>query len=209
MSLHASSADRVPRFDFGERAVHWLVALSFLYSAMSGLALWSHHFFWIAAVLGGGVTVRWGHPWGGVLFVVLFLAMSLRWAGQMRLEPDDRRWLRQAHRYAVHDTEGLPEPGRFNAGQKMLFWAQMLSGVLLLGSGVVLWFAATVPRAWHLAAVLVHPVAAVVSIGGIIVHIYMATAVVRGSVGAMVRGWVSPEWAASHHPKWYRKTSRR
>lgn len=206
---HPVSTSRVQRFDYAERAVHWLVALSFLYSALSGLALWSRHLFWIAAVLGGGVTVRWAHPWVGVLFVALFGAMSFRWAGQMRLDGDDRRWLRQSHRYARHETARLPEAGRFNGGQKMLFWLQAVAGLLLLASGLLLWFPGQVGRSLHYAALLVHPVAAVAAIGGIIVHIYMATAVVRGSMTAMVRGWVSPGWAASHHPKWYRKTSGR
>jgi len=197
---------QIHRFSFSERAIHWLAALSFLYAALSGLGLWSHHLYWIAVVLGGGVTTRWGHPWGGIIFSLMLGAMFLTWARQMRLSADDRTWLRNARKYAVHDEKGLPEAGRFNGGQKMLFWGQGVLTFLLLASGVILWFPEWMPRALRLAAILIHPIAAVGSIGMIILHIYMGTAGVPGSFRAMIRGWVTPAWAASHHPKWYRET---
>lgn len=198
----------VHRFSFAERAIHWLAALSFLYAALSGLALWSHHLYWLATVLGGGVATRWGHPWGGTVFALLVGAMFLIWARQMRLDSDDRTWLRNAKKYAVHDEAGLPEAGRFNGGQKMLFWGQVVLTLLLLASGVILWFPEWMSRNFRLAAILIHPIVAAGSIGMIILHIYMGTAAVPGSFRAMIRGWVTPGWATSHHPKWYREISK-
>jgi formate dehydrogenase subunit gamma len=200
---------QVQRFTAAERAVHWLVALAFVYVALTGLALWSPRLYWLATVFGGGTTVRAWHPWGGVLFILFFAFMFGPWRKQMTLDSDDRRWLRFAHKYARHEFAGLPEAGRFNAGQKSLFWLQAIAGVLLLLSGVVLWFPASMPRVLRDAAVLVHPITAILSICGIIVHIYMGTAAVPGSLRGMTQGWVSPGWAASHHPKWYREIRRR
>ena len=185
-----------------------MAALSFLYAALSGLALWSPHLFWLSSVLGGGETVRRWHPWGGVVFGVALGLMFRNWAREMKLDADDKVWLANAHKYAVHDEEGLPEPGRFNAGQKMLFWLQSLAVIVLIATGVVLWFPEAMPRALRLAAILVHPAVAVLSIGGIIVHIYMGTAAVPGALRGMIQGWVRPGWAASHHPKWYRDISK-
>jgi formate dehydrogenase subunit gamma len=198
----------VARFDPAERAVHWMAAISFLYAALTGLAMWSHKLFWLASVFGGGATVRGMHPWGGVVFALALGVMFRRWAGQMGLDRDDREWLAKSHRYIVNQEGGLPEPGRFNAGQKMLFWTQSALAVLLFASGLVLWFPEVSPRALRLAAVLAHPLAAIGSIGGIIVHIYMGTAVVPGALRAMTRGWVTRSWAASHHPKWYKEISK-
>jgi formate dehydrogenase subunit gamma len=195
----------IERFSAAERLVHWLVALSFVYSALTGLALWSPRLYWLAAVFGGGGTVRGWHPWAGVVFAAVFALMFRAWRGQMRIEADDRRWLRMVRRYAVHQEEGLPEAGRFNAGQKTLFWAQGISALLLLATGVVLWWPEAMPRALRLAAILLHPMAAVVSIAGLIVHIYMGTAAVPGALRGMTRGGVTPRWAASHHRKWYRQ----
>jgi formate dehydrogenase subunit gamma len=200
---------RIPRFDATERVVHWAAALAFLYVALTGLALWSHKLYWLAAVFGGGPTVRAMHPWGGVVFALVLALMFRRWAAPMRLDADDRLWLRKAHKYATHNAAGLPETGRFNGGQKLLFWLQSIAAILLLASGIVLWFPETMPRALRLAAVLIHPLAAIAAIGGIIVHIYMGTAAVPGAFRGMIQGWVRPGWAASHHPKWYRETQQR
>ena len=200
---------RIPRFSFAERVIHWLAALTFLYAALSGLALWSSSLYWLATVLGGGVATRWGHPWGGAFFAIVLGLMFSRWARQMRLDVGDREWLRKSHRYAVHDDADLPEAGRFNGGQKLLFWLQCLSTLLLLASGIVLWWPLLMPRGLIVSAFLIHPLTAVASIGSIILHIYMGTAAVPGSFRGMIRGWVNPRWAASHHPKWYREISGR
>lgn len=207
MSLK-NDPSRIERFTAGERLAHWLVALTFLYAALTGLALWSRKLWWLAGVLGGGETVRAWHPVVALLFAVAFGLMFRRWAGQMRLDSDDLRWLNSAHRYAIHEESGLPEAGRFNAGQKMLFWLQAASTLLLLASGLVLWFPYAMPRMLRLAALIVHPLAAVASMGGIIVHIYMSTLVVPGALRAMLHGWVSAGWAAAHHPKWHRQQRR-
>jgi formate dehydrogenase subunit gamma len=184
------------------------VALAFLYAALTGLALWSPRLYWMASIFGGGTTVRAWHPWGGALFVLFFFLMFLAWNRQMRLDSDDRRWLRLAHRYAMNEESGLPEAGRFNAGQKSLFWMQSVSGALLLLSGIVLWWPEVMARPLRELAILIHPAAAVISIGGLIVHIYMGTAAVPEAFRGMIQGWVTPGWAASHHRKWHREIQR-
>lgn len=193
------------RFSLAERLSHWMVAISFAYAGLSGTALWSRAMWWTAGVLGGGETIRAWHPIAGVIFSLLLGRLFWMWSRQMRLDAQDREWLKVGHKYALHIEDGVPESGRFNAGQKMLFWMQCASATLLFASGVVLWFPEVMPRALRLTAVLVHPLAAVASLGGIIVHIYMSTMVVPGAFRAMVRGTVTPEWAKSHHPKWYRE----
>jgi len=201
--------DKIDRFSFVERVTHWLAALSFLYAALTGLSLWSHRLYWLAPVFGGGETVQAWHPWGGLLFALTLGYMFRNWAGQMRLDREDRRWLRQAHRYAAHDDSGLPEAGRFNAGQKVLFWVQSVTTLLLLGSGVILWWPHSMTQGLRLTAILVHPVMAIVSIGAIIVHIYMGTAAIPEAFRGMTQGWVRSGWAAAHHPKWFREISKR
>jgi formate dehydrogenase subunit gamma len=195
----------VTRFSVAERLVHWAVALSFLYLALTGLALWSPRLFWLSSVFGGGPTVAAWHPWFGLLFSLFLGRMFLRWMGPMRLDSGDRRWLRLAHRYAVHDSAGLPEADRFNAGQKTLFWMQICCAVILLASGVILWWPEVTPIGLRQIGILVHPAAAVLAIGGLIVHIYMGTAATPGAFGGMVRGRVTAAWARAHHPKWYRQ----
>jgi formate dehydrogenase subunit gamma len=204
-----TAAGRVLRFSVAERVVHWMTAISFLYAALTGLALWSPSLFWLSNVFGGGDAVRRWHPWGGVVFAIALGLMFRNWSKDMKLDSDDRRWLRRAHRYAVHDENGLPPAGRFNAGQKVLFWTQSVSVLLLFASGIVLYWPELMPRGLRLAALVVHPPTAIVSIAGIILHIYMGTAAVPGALRGMIEGWVPEAWARAHHPRWYREIVKR
>src|SRR5262249_42312111 len=120
----------------------------------------------------------------------------------------DRRWLKMAHRYAAHEYAALPEAERFNGGQKSLFWVQAIVGLLLLTTGIILWWPDIMPRFLREFAVLVHPITAIIAIAGLIVHIYMGTAATPGAFRGMTQGWVKPAWASSHHPKWYRQIHR-
>ena len=196
------------RYDFAERTIHWLSALSFVYATFTGLAMWSHKLYWLASVFGGGNATRFAHPWAGLIFDLALGFMFRRWAGQMRLDRDDQVWLRNAHQYAINQEEGLPEAGRFNAGQKMLFWLQSLAAVGLLVTGVVLWFPEWMPRTARLVAIMVHPLIAVLAIALIILHVYMGTAAVPGAFRAMIRGRVTRGWARAHHPKWLREIAK-
>ena len=199
----------IERFSFAERASHWISALCFLYAAFTGLALWSPRLFWLSGVFGGGETVRAWHPWAGLFFTCALGVMFKRWAGQMQLDQDDQVWLAKSHLYAQNLEVDIPESGRFNAGQKMMFWLQSASAFFLLLSGVVIWFPEQAPRALRVAAILLHPVCASVSLGGIIVHFYMRTLAVPGALDAMVHGKVTPGWARSHHGKWFREVTGR
>jgi formate dehydrogenase subunit gamma len=199
---------KLERFSLAERATHWLVAASFVYAVLSGLSLWSPRLYWLAAVLGGGPTMARWHPWAGAVFAAMFAILFRWWRRQMWMDADDRLWLRHGHRFMAHQESGLLESGRFNAGQKALFWVQSVSGLALLATGLVLWWPETMPRGLREAAVLLHPAAAVVSIAGLIVHIYMGTAAVPGALRSMTRGWVSDRWAQMHHSKWHREVRR-
>jgi formate dehydrogenase subunit gamma len=51
-------------------------------------------------------------------------------------------------------------------------------------------------------------VAALATIGGFIIHVYMSTAMVRGGFTAMIRGQVSTVWAKTHHRLWYEQMTK-
>jgi formate dehydrogenase subunit gamma len=123
----------------------------------------------------------------------------------MRTVPEDRQWRKAMGHYVRNEDDLVPAAGRFNFGQKQLFWLMVWGALALLVSGVVLWFPDATPaelRGIREAAVLVHAVAALVTIGGFIVHLYMGLAVVPGGLSAMLHGEVTEEWARHHHPLW-------
>jgi formate dehydrogenase subunit gamma len=118
--------------------------------------------------------------------------------------------VRQFRDVLTNHDERLPEVGRYNAGQKLLFWVMIATMLLLLLSGIVIWqpwFAPWFPIALIRVAAVIHAVSAFVLILGIIVHIY-AGYWVRGTIQAMTRGRVTRAWARFHHPGWYREVTK-
>lgn len=200
--------NRIERHSAPERVNHWLVAILFILTALGGLALFHPYFFWLNNLLGGPTWTRIVHPFLGVLVFLAFLGLAARWAGENRLNPEDRQWLRQISD-VIKNQGTLPEAGRFNAGQKCLFWFQLTALCLLLFSGVMIWrpwFAPYFSIGLIRVAVVVHAISGFLLITGIIVHIYAAFWV-KGSLQGMTSGTVSPAWAKKFHPAWYRQIS--
>jgi formate dehydrogenase subunit gamma len=185
--------------------VHAVSGLSYVYLLLTGLAFWTPALYWLATALGGGYRSRWLHPWIGLIFSAAVVWMFVLWRRAMRITDDDRAWRRAIGAYVRNEDHGVPKVGRFNYGQKMLFWLMVAGGAALLLSGIVMWYVADVPwdlRMLRYAATLVHAVAALVTIGAFIVHVYMGVAVVPGGLRAVVHGGVSEEWARHHHRLW-------
>ena len=200
-----TSRSRILRYSFGERVMHALSAVSYIYLLLTGLAFWTPALYWMATVLGGGYLSRFLHPWVGLVFTVAVCWMFVTWRRDMRTTPEDKAWRREMGHYMRNEDALVPPVGRFNFGQKQFFWLMVVCGVALLLSGLVLWFVASVPRElqWvRYVAVLVHAGAALVTIAGIIIHIYMGLAVVPGGLHAILHGDVSEEWARHHHALW-------
>src|ERR687885_201280 len=97
----------------------------------------------------------------------------------------------------------------FNGGQKLYFWLIVVSAVLFLVTGLLMWFDDAVPR-WSVAvSYVVHDIAALVMLAGFIIHVYEGTAAQPGTFRSMTDGTVSEEWAWTHHPAWYRDVTGR
>ncbi|HVT18344.1 MAG TPA: formate dehydrogenase subunit gamma [Thermoanaerobaculia bacterium] len=197
---------RIVRYAFDERLMHFVAAVSYVYLLLTGLAFWTPWLFWIAVVLGGGTISRILHPWVGVIFVISVIWMYVKWASQMRTTENDRAWWRAVGHYTRNEDEEVPPVGRFNAGQKVLFWVFFWCGILLFLSGLVLWVPHWIPwglRYLRFIAVLVHVVSALLTIALFMIHVYMGTAVERGAYASITRGDVSRAWAHRHHRAWY------
>lgn len=200
------------RYTLAERVVHWTSGLTYLYQLLTGLAFYSPHLYWIAILLGGGATSRYWHPWIGLLFTAALYWMCRAWRSDMRITSLDREWSKAIGHYIRNEDEALPPVDRFNAGQKYFFWVMLYAGLAMLVSGVALWIPEKIPwslRFLRYTAILLHVSAALVSIGAFIIHVYMGTAMVRGSFTAIVRGAVPQTWAKVHHRLWYNRVAGR
>lgn len=199
--------DSIVRYPAGVRTNHWLLALSFVLAALSGLALFHPALFWFSGLFGGGPWTRILHPFIGLFMALVFVFLAATVWDDNRLQPADWKWLRQWQDVVNNREERLPEVGRYNAGQKLLFFVIVVCLAALVLSGIVMWrayFSWYFPIGVIRLATLVHAVCAFVLICAILVHIYAAIWV-KGSVHAMVRGTVTPGWAWKHHRAWFRQ----
>ena len=195
------------RYTLLERTMHWLAALTYAYVLLTGLAFYSPHLYWIAAILGGAPTSRFWHPWVALVFLASLAWMWRAWRSDMRITAADRRWGEAIDHYIRNEDWDLPPIDRFNLGQKYFFWAMLFAGAVLLLSGVAMWFPEIVPAVTRGVVILLHVAAALVTIGAFIIHVYMGTAVVRGGFTSIIRGEVTPEWAKLHHRLWYHRVT--
>jgi len=197
----------IQRYTAGQRSNHWVIAITFVLLALSGLALFHPAFYWLTNLFGGGGWTRILHPYIGVLMFICFFVFAIRMWGHNSLNKQDRQWLSQFGDVINNRAEKLPECGRYNAGQKVMFYAMVILMICLLITGVVIW------RAWFQdyfsvgtirLGSLLHAVFAFLLICAIIVHVYAAIWV-KGTVRAMTRGTVSQGWAWKHHRAWFRQ----
>jgi formate dehydrogenase subunit gamma len=199
----------VVRYTAEVRTNHWLTALAFVLAALSGLALFHPALFWLGNLFGGGPWTRILHPFIGVFAVLVFLLLAAALWGDNRMRPADWQWLRQWRDVVNNREERLPEVGRYNGGQKLLFLVIVIGMLGLLLSGLVIWrayFSLYFSVGLIRFASLLHAVCAFVLICAILIHIYAAFWV-KGSVDAMIRGTVTPGWAWKHHRAWFRQIS--
>ncbi len=203
-----SEPSLITRYTHAERLTHWAVAVAYVALFCSGLAMFHPYFFWLSALLGGGALMRVLHPFVGAAFAILFYAYALRLAHDNLFLPADGGWLRNMFSYMNKKGE-VPVEGKYNAGQKLMYWSMIVVIALLLVSGILIWrpyFAPGVPTTLRRFGALVHAAMAFVMFVGIGIHVYAAYWT-KGSMRAMTRGTVSRAWARFHHPGWYAKVA--
>jgi formate dehydrogenase subunit gamma len=195
------------RYEDKERMAHWATALLLLAAALSGLAFFHPGLFFLTNFFGGGSWTRILHPFIGAATVAVFLFLYLRLRLENKFNEGDKQWRAKMGDMLRGDKAGMPPVGRYNAGQKMVFWAMSISLAVLLVTGIMFWrpwfapyFSINVMRA----AVLLHAVAAVVMVLSVIVHVY-ASIWVKGTIRAMTRGTVTEAWAKQNHALWHQQ----
>lgn len=215
------------RFGSVDRFAHWLLALSFLVLAVTGLnilygsdvimPLIGHTRF--AKVAGYG---KWLHDFTGFSFIAGLVLVLVLWVRDNLPNRTDLIWLRGAG--GLLSRAEHPPAKRFNAGQKIIFWFVVLAGVSVSFSGICLIFPFNIaPFSGTFAALNLlgaglptnlspvqemqltltwHGGLGIIMIAVIIAHIYVGSIGMEGAFDAMATGYVDENWARQHHSLW-------
>ncbi|MEM8571392.1 MAG: formate dehydrogenase subunit gamma [Pseudomonadota bacterium] len=200
------SSNRIERFGAGERFAHWLMAVSFIVLAITGLNL----VFGRAVILpvfgegAFGTLSTWGkiaHNYMSFAFMLGLILSFLYWVVHNIPDKVDANWLSKGGGLFVKGVH--PPAKKFNAGQKGIFWSVTIGGAALSFTGVMLLFPelAGGEGSWQLYQVI-HGLVAAALTAIIIAHIYIGSVGMEGAFDAMGSGEVDLNWAKEHHSLW-------
>jgi formate dehydrogenase subunit gamma len=205
----------VERYSKRAIAQHWWIVACSLLLAITGLFLFISWFgpaaWWgysrlvhrIAAV--GFVAVP-------VLYMILNPKSTLEWVKEaFTWGKADLGWLKSAPTYYFgFDIIPMPPQERSNTGQKMWVLVVIVTSVIFVVSGGIMWFGkglvSTGVFQW---SVFAHDAAFVIAGAMFLVHVALGTFHPRFSeaLRSMISGKVSVHYAQSHHGKWYDRIS--
>ncbi len=237
---HGRSGRLVERFNGVERFGHWLLAVSFIILALTGLSLLYGREYLIplvgkelfADISAGGKWLHNNLAWAFMLGLVMIFVM---WVAHNLPRKADFVWLAKGGGMFTRGSH--PPAYKFNAGQKLVFWAVILLGVSVSMSGISLLFPYELPLfaktfevmnqlgfaviwgeplptqltpiAEMQLAQMWHAIVALAMIVVIIAHIYIGTLGMEGAFDAMGSGKVDLNWAKEHHNLWVERLEER
>lgn len=200
------SGRKILRFNTIERFAHWTLATTFIILALTGLNL----IFGRSVILplfgeaAFGTLSTWGkiaHNYLAWPFMAALIMIVLLWVIHNIPSKVDLEWIKMGG--GMFKKGAHPPARKFNAGQKVIFWAVVLGGAALSYTGIMLLFPTEAGTAadWQFYQTIHALVAAGLS-AIIIAHIYIGTVGMEGAFDAMNSGEVDENWAKEHHGLW-------
>jgi formate dehydrogenase subunit gamma len=224
---HGMSGRVIERFNGVERFAHWLLAISFIVLALTGLNVLYGRYV-LKPLIGpdafAAITLfgKYVHNYIAFAFMLGLVMIFVMWVRHNLPRREDLTWLAQGG--GMFAAGSHPPARKFNAGQKLLYWLVVLGGVSLSLSGIALmWpfeyslFAPTfkvlnvfgfglptalTPMQEVQLSQLWHGLVSLFLIALVIAHIYIGTIGMEGSFDAMGNGMVDENWAREHHSLW-------
>jgi formate dehydrogenase subunit gamma len=210
MSNHGNQK-MVKRFNLGFIIAHWVNAGAFFVLYISALPMYTDFFNWLYPILGGPEGARLIHRIAAVAFMLPLPILLLFDRHGLRT------WSKNIFSWKKHDFQFFPQFGKeffgmksntpkqdfFNAGEKLNSWLMIITTIMLICSGLVMWFPQYFAKGIIMWAYPIHNIglglAAAVAIG----HIYMSIALAKPSLRGIFKGDVTEDYAKHHHGRWY------
>jgi formate dehydrogenase subunit gamma len=197
----------IRRFAPIDRYAHWLLAITWVTLAITGLILSMGKtvllpllgytlFSWLATL------AKNLHNFVGPILIVAVPLMFVRFIRDNGIGVEDVKWF--THIMGYFKGHEYPS-GKYNAGEKLVFWfVLVVLSTILVVTGLVLVFPNfDQTRGTMQTANVLHMVAAYVAIALACVHIYLGTIGMTDAYRAMRYGYVTESWAEHHHLRWY------
>jgi formate dehydrogenase subunit gamma len=199
------SGKKILRFKAFERFSHWLTAVSFVILGLTGLNITFGKVV-LLPVIGPDAfasvsqAAKYVHNFTSFSFVAGLVLIAVIFFQDNLPQKVDVEWLKQGGGF-IKDKHA--PAGRFNLGEKLVYWFSLAAGVAVSVSGFLLLFPffGTDIAQMQLAQV-VHAVVAVLFVALILAHIYIGTLGMEGAFEAMSTGEVDLNWAKEHHDLW-------
>jgi formate dehydrogenase subunit gamma len=199
------SGRRIKRFSAFERFSHWLTAVSFVLLALTGLNITFGKLV-LRPLIGPesfsafAQGAKYLHNFVSFSFVVGLASIVILWFKDNIPGRVDIDWLKKGGGFIK--SKHAPA-GRFNAGEKLVFWLALAAGVAVIVSGYLLLFPFYLTNiAGMQLAQVAHAVVALLFVAVILAHIYIGTLGMEGAFEAMGTGEVDLNWAREHHDLW-------
>ncbi len=199
------SGKKILRFSAFERFSHWLTAVSFVLLGVTGLNITFGKLV-LLPVMGHeafSAFAQWAkyvHNFVSFSFVLGLVLIIALWIKDNIPAQVDLEWLKQGGGF-IHSKHA--PSGRFNAGEKAVFWLALIGGIAVIASGFLLlfpfYFTDIAGMQW---AQGIHAVVAILFVALILAHIYIGTLGMEGAFEAMGSGQVDLNWAREHHDQW-------
>lgn len=200
------------RFNGFERLLHWMTASCFIVLAISGLNVTFGKELLLSWMGPDAFSIwsqwaKYAHNYLSFPFTMGVVLIFLMWLPGNFPNKVDVEWLKEGGGIVGHKH---PPAYRFNAGQKMVYWLQVLAGSALAVSGYLLMFPFYGTNIADMqTAEIVHGIVAALFVAIMIGHIYIGTIGMEGAFEGMWDGTVDVNWAKEHHSLWLEQEEKR
>jgi formate dehydrogenase subunit gamma len=213
------NSKKVLRFTKGERISHWVHAIAFFLLLFTGLGIFNTSFQPLMTIFGGIQIARLIHRGAAIVFVVIVGLMFVVGNPSQHWE-----WLKSVFKFSKEDWQHVrafpkeffgghgdyPPQDKYNGGEKINSLITIFGSFFITVSGTVMWMAPWLPPELVRWAYPVHDLSMFMMAAAALGHIYLGILHPdsRAALPGMLNGYVSTNFARSHHAKWYERVQK-